>query len=333
MADGQYVPTRRRLIWVCPDDLRGGLYATAALKMAQALRDAGWQVDLVTSGFEGTRDVQGVEVAGIPRRDWFLIKQGLYHVPLMRRVWQRWSRTDVVFFEAMSTPWMLLLRIAGLPRRGRRPLFVMDIRTMPMETRSLRDRGRGAFTDWMTRVARWSADGQTAITSRMADVYHIPASKLLGIWPSGVDLAQFVPAATQRKWPQDGDRIELIYLGSLAPGRHLAPLCEAVQMARAERMDFRLTLMGDGSDRERLAAIAADSGGDIRLLDPVPHDQVPRSARRHARRDSSISRRRGVSGVQPHQAVRIHGSRHARLRHPHRLPHRRAWRPALRILG
>jgi glycosyltransferase involved in cell wall biosynthesis len=151
----------------------------------------------------------------------------------------------------------------------------MDIRTMQMEKRAWKDKLRGQFASIMGALANRFVDGQTAITRRMADALHIPVKKLWGTWPSGVNVEEFSSAIQSRCWPKGGGPIQLVYIGTLAPGRDLMPLCRAVEDANRVGMCFELSLVGDGDDYENLAAFAAKTDGKVRLPGRFPHDQMP----------------------------------------------------------
>ena len=282
---------RRRIVWVYPDYLRAKRDSATTLQTTSALRNAGWRVDLLVGGRVATAqasDIGGIAVCEIPRPDIFLVKQVIYHVWVLRYVLREWSSIDVVFFASMSLPWMLLLRAARVFRSrplsrysvgpsgtGPRPLFVMDTRTMPMSRSTPRDYVKGLYTDAMNRLANHLVDGQTAITPGMADIYNVPSSKLLGCWPSGVDLDLFSPCSATRRWPQNDEPIEIVYVGHIARERDLIRLCEAVLAANLEGMRFRLSLIGDGQDAERLSAFAAGSDGAVRVMSQISHEKIP----------------------------------------------------------
>lgn len=267
-------PLDHRMVWIYPDNLLKKLNATPTLEITRGLRRLGWQVDLLMGGLDGPREIQGVEVTGISRPNTFIIKHFFYHVRALKYVLDRWNKTSVVFFQTISTLWIILLRLVGLLKQGKSPLFVMDIRTMQMEKRALKDKLRGQFALMMGALANQFADGQTTITRRMAEALRVPKKKLWGTWPSGVDVDVFSPAIESREWPQNTDPIQLVYIGTLAPGRDLMPLCHAVEKANQEGMCFELSLVGDGEDCENLAAFAAHTAGKVRLLGRLPHDQM-----------------------------------------------------------
>jgi glycosyltransferase involved in cell wall biosynthesis len=280
--DGHEAPSRR-MVWVYPDNLRATIFAAPTLEVASALRDFGWQVDLLVGGDvpnERSAEIDGVEVYEIPFPKTFLIKQAVFHLPVARYVLSAWGSVDIVFFDPMSLPWMLLLRGAGLLRRGAgRPLLVMDTRTMPMIRSSPRDLVRSLYTDAMNHLANRLADGQTTITRALAQAYRMPAASLWGIWPSGVNTSLFAPAREKRRWPGPDDPVRLVFVGSLEEKKPLLPLCEAVEKANREGTRFELSLVGEfvgvGPAREEILTRAARSPESIRLLGKIPYSQVP----------------------------------------------------------
>ena len=264
------------LVWVIPHSLNDTLYATARFEPARELQKLGWQVTLVAAGPRRQETMLGFTVQYFPMPDVYFLRQLLFHLAVIRYLLKRWAQLDVIFFQQISGMWLLPLRFWRLFRRSNRPLIVMD-------TRDLMDLTQG---DWKARlrmrfyalVYQWAhrlADGQTAITERMAQLVKIAPAQLWGIWPSGVNLERFTQARPVRQWPTGDTPIQLIYIGMLLPKRNLHLLCQALRRAAAEDMNFLLTLLGEGSEQEALGALAAASNGQIRILPPVPHEQVP----------------------------------------------------------
>jgi glycosyltransferase involved in cell wall biosynthesis len=129
-----------------------------------------------------------------------------------------------------------------------------------------------AFVYWLsTRLL----DGQTAITSRMAELVGIPPGQLWGIWPSGVNPEAFATAHQNRDWPAAGEAIHLAYIGIFLEKRNLLPLCRAVKQANEEGMKIIFSLYGDGPFRPELEAFAAQTAGAVRVQQPVAHDKIP----------------------------------------------------------
>lgn len=279
----EHTAPARRMVWVYPDNLRATIFAAPTLEVTSALRDFGWQVDLLVGGDvanERAAEIDGVEVYEIPFPKTFLVKQAVFHLPVLRYILSAWGSVDIVFFDPMSLPWALLLRGAALMRRGAvRPLLVMDTRTMPMLRSTPRDRLRGLYTDTMNHLANHVADGQTTITGALAEAYRMPDASLWGLWPSGVNTNLFAPAREKRRWPGSDDPVRLVFVGSLEGTKPLLPLCEAVEEANREGMQFELSLVGEfvGHElfREEISARAKRSPGLIRLLGRIPYTEVP----------------------------------------------------------
>ena len=268
------------LIWVYSDSLDADLDAATWLETTKNLRQMGWRVSLIHAGPPDLTHVGDVEVTSIPKPDIYLVKQVIFHLKVLREVVRRWRTTDVVLFHQMSAPWLLPLRfVRPLSRQGK-PLIVMDTRTAPMipkEFASARDRLKTYFDTVINRIANHLADGQTAITFRMAEMMRIPEKQLMGVWPSGVNLDLFEEAYQTRKWDAANEQIHLIYVGALHHPRNLMNFCRAVVSANEKylRPRFVFTIVGDGTEREELEAYAVKTGGCIRVHPPVPHEQIP----------------------------------------------------------
>jgi glycosyltransferase involved in cell wall biosynthesis len=271
-------PSAPHLAWVYPDTLPDKLDAATWLNTAEELRRAGWNVDLLVAGPARMHEIRGVRVTPIFRPEIYLLRQIIFHINVLRYLWQQRVSVDVILFHQMSAPWLLPLRLLRRLAGSQRPHLVMDTRTLHMEPRqneTLKARLRRWLHD-LSRLAanRW-ADGQTAITERMAAVLQIRPDHLWGIWPSGVTQEHFSAAPVARRWPAEDAPIHLIYIGSLHHERNLMALCHAVEEANREGGRFKLSLVGAGTERRDLEAFARQSGGRIQVAPPVPHQQVP----------------------------------------------------------
>jgi glycosyltransferase involved in cell wall biosynthesis len=190
---------------------------------------------------------------------------------------RHFRQVDIVFFTQLSGFWLLLpIRLLRLLAFQRRPLLVMDTRDLddPVPA-SVRIQLRIWFHRIVFFMASILADGQTAITPRMAELVKIPARQLWGIWPSGVDPQVFAPALAERCWPAEDEPVRLMYLGILLANRHPVQLCRAVERANAEGMDIQLSLVGDGPFRAELETLVQSMSGCVEIVPPVPHDHIP----------------------------------------------------------
>jgi len=265
------------LVWVhmAPTDT---FWITSLLEVTHELRKMGWRVTLVLEGPAGQQSVRGVEVLCIPKPQLYFLGYCVFHLRFLRLLAREWATIDVVLFLQMSALWILPLRLVRRLTGRQRPLLVMDTQTVPMTPREVatwQDKLRGAFYNLSHRLANRWADGQTANTQRMAEVVRIPPEQLWGVWPNGVNLDRFVPAQVARQWPLAGEPIQLVYVGLLNYERNLMTLGRAVEKVNAEGMAFVLSLIGDGTERLDLEKFALQTEGRVRIIPPVPHDQVP----------------------------------------------------------
>lgn len=270
--------TQSHLIWIFAGELETTLDAATWVNTTRELRKLGWSMTLVAAGSNGEHTIDGTKVYCISAPNIYFLGKLIFHLKLLFYIISKWSTTSLILFNQPSAPWLLPLNIIRIILRGKEPLFVMDTRTVPMEDpqrSSIRDKLRTRFYNMINIIANICVDGQTAITQRMAKRVKIPADKLWGTWPSGVDPALFKPAIKQRIWPKEGQPIVLTYIGILHYERNLMSLCKATEMANQFGMNFRLILTGFGTEKEALEKYALQTKGRIEVNPPVPHDQVP----------------------------------------------------------
>lgn len=268
-------PSRPHIAWIHAAPLATALDAATWLETTRELRKAGWQVTLIGQGSEDRGSIRGVEVRFLPHMRRYAFGSFEFHLRLLRFLLAQLKTIDVILFHQLSAPWLLPIRLLCQLMGGNRPLLVMDTRDLIDVDGSLRNRMRNSYFSFAHRIANRWADGQTAITERMADLAHIPPERLLGIWPSGVDAARFGQAQEGRNWPEGDEPVHLIYLGNFQTARNLLPLCRAVEQASAEGEDFVLTLLGAGPQQQILKEFANRSRGRVRVLEAVPYERVP----------------------------------------------------------
>lgn len=265
------------VVWVSSILPHKTLDAATWLDTTHHLRRLGWQVTLIGEGPRALKQVRGIEVKCLPRPKLYLLGRLIYHFYVIAFLLRNWAQIDIILFDQISAVWLLPLRLLRPLTGRRRPLLIMD-------TRDLADSNTN---NWRIRVRLWFfhhvifalahrwCDGETAITTRMADLVGIPAAQRLGYWPSGVNPAPFVAAQGARQWPQAQEPIVLIYIGRLLTKRNLLPLSQAIGQANRAGMNFVLVLYGDGPGREELVNFAATSNDAVRVLPPVAHEEIP----------------------------------------------------------
>jgi glycosyltransferase involved in cell wall biosynthesis len=272
------LPAQPSLVWVYGGRLESALDAATWLNTTRELRNLGWNMTLIASGPSGVHMISGTEVLCIYSPDVYLLRHIIFNIKLIAYIFSRWSSISLILFNQVSAPWLLPLNILRILFRGKRPLFILDTRTVPMEvnqTASVRDKFRGWFYNSINSVANGIVDGQTAITLRMATREKIPPERLWGTWPSGADSEIFKSAIAKRKWPQEGSPIVLIYIGVLHYERNLMALAKTVERANQAGMNFHLILTGSGTEKEDLEEFAKQTNGRVEVNSPIPHDQIP----------------------------------------------------------
>jgi glycosyltransferase involved in cell wall biosynthesis len=271
-------PDILHLVWIFPGKLDTYLSAATWLQPTLELRNLGWKVTLLNFGKRGIEKIGGVEVQNLPSPDIYFFRQFVFHINVLGFIFSNWSSIDFILISQSSALWVLPLRLLRALQSKRKPLLVMDTRTIPMEDSHLatiRDKLRGWFLILNNRLGNSWADGQTAITQRMADCVHIPSDRLWGLWPSAVNVEKFAGTLNKRKWPTSDEPIFLTYIGMLHYERNLMSLCKATEMANKEGMHFALSLTGEGTEKDDLEKFARQTEGRICVNPTIPGEQIP----------------------------------------------------------
>ncbi len=159
---------------------------------------------------------------------------------------------------------------------GRRLGIPVVVSILGGELVGLRDIGyglqRSAFSRWIVGRALGGADrvivpGSYVRRLLVNSHYAVPADRIVTI-PLGVDTERFAPA------PTPPDPFHLIQVASLVPVKDQATLLRAVAL-----LDRRVTLdlIGGGTERVRLEALAAELGiaERVRFVGAVAHPDLP----------------------------------------------------------
>lgn len=105
----------------------------------------------------------------------------------------------------------------------------------------------------------------------------VPRDRIVWI-PNGVDLSRFGDAPPAHA---DGKGFRVLYLGAHSQSKELDVLIRAAKMIQDwNYADINFALVGDGPEKGRLMALAAELGlVNVRFYDPVPKTEVPRVLR------------------------------------------------------
>ncbi|MBC7080574.1 MAG: glycosyltransferase family 4 protein [Methanothrix sp.] len=101
----------------------------------------------------------------------------------------------------------------------------------------------------------------------------VPRDRIVWI-PNGVDLSRFTAAPPG---PAGGNGFRVLYLGAHSQSKELDVLIRAAKMIQDwNYVDISCALVGDGPEKSRLIALAAELGlVNVRFYDPVPKTEVP----------------------------------------------------------
>lgn len=195
------------------------------------------------------------------------------------------ERPDWVFVESPS---MLLSLPAWVLSRLRRSPFVFDVGDLWPD--SIREMGLlrpgpvlkalEALEAWTYREARFVLAATEGIYRTLVERKGVPREKVI-FFPSGVDTGRFRPLPRDPEWARrldPGDRKVVLYAGNLGYAQGLETALQAMAQVR-DRKDLLLVMVGDGSAAATLRARARALDLDnVRFLDPVPEEEVPRLA-------------------------------------------------------
>jgi glycosyltransferase involved in cell wall biosynthesis len=266
------------IAWIYSGSLKDSLDAATFLTTTQELRISGWKVTLIAAGPPGQTSVRSVEVFHIPRPEIYILRQAIFHWRVAMKLYRQIEEIDILLFHELSAPWLSLYLLFLKLTRKKRPLFIMDTRTLPMEPEdksNWKEKFRGNISIKMNEMANNFFDGRTTITNRMAESLNIPHKKLWGIWHSGVQLKTFSIAAQSRSPLQSDEPINIIYIGCMHHERNLLTLAKAVTQANEKEHIFTLTIVGDGNARSELEQYAIEQGKHIHIYPPVSHEEIP----------------------------------------------------------
>lgn len=187
------------------------------------------------------------------------------------------AKADLVY--ATSTPLTVALpalaaRLAGTP-------YVFEVRDLwpelPVAMGVLKNPAAIAALSALEWAAYRGARAVVALSDGMAAGVQrrgIPAERIAVI-PNGCDLDLFTPdaAPAAAPWLREGE-VAAIYAGAHGRANGLDHLLDAAAALSGTKL--RLVLCGEGSEKPRLVARAADEGlANVTFLDPLPRRAMP----------------------------------------------------------
>jgi glycosyltransferase involved in cell wall biosynthesis len=269
-------PETYHLVWVFPGNIDQVLDAVTWVETMRELQKIGRQVTLLSAGQSNHTSYQDLYIRRIHRQRGYFLRQLDFHLKIMRLLSRDRDLIDVIMFHQLSAPWLLTLKVFMSLSKDFRPLFVMDTRDLHPLGGNWKHSLRRTFIRFSHFLANRLADGQMAISDRMADLVNINPSELWGVWPSGVIPQRFSIARERREWPQEDDPVKLVYIGRLQEERNLSILCEAVNEVNRRGFNFNLLFIGEGPYRQSLSEYAKMSDSHLHIVDSVPYAEIPK---------------------------------------------------------
>lgn len=248
----------------------GGIerYTAAA---AQELRSRGWLVDVLACADAKTRPGTRPGPHGeVVHELAAVVAAGRLPMPLptpanlrlLRRL--RGTSYDVTIIQ--SHLFVSGLLASFLPRGGRRVWLNHGSGHVPGGS-ALVSRGIAAYEHALAGLLRGRADAVGSVSEESAAwLRHLGVQRATSI---GNAVASVAEARTQ---PRSGP-LRVLYAGRLEPGKGADVAIDIVTRA-ASAGPLELTVCGDGSQREAVAAAAASAPGSVRMRGPLPHDEM-----------------------------------------------------------
>ena len=184
----------------------------------------------------------------------------------------RTYRPNIVLFHCSN---VALLRYAKARRKRDNVRLIYDVRTLPVESSTLRNWANGRLQASCLRYAARHFDGITYITDRMRrhciEEYSLHPHPN-AIWTSGVNPELFTPS----KAAAASNGLTILYHGYISMQRKIDNVIKA--MSLITDIDVRLILLGDGPDVGVLKHLVRRSGLEkqVSFEEPVDYEEVPK---------------------------------------------------------
>jgi glycosyltransferase involved in cell wall biosynthesis len=279
-----------RILWISQTYLTsqpgGTIGATSRIEMPRLIAQMGHRVCVVV----------GTSLSDLLRRTAIVPHSDVVYLPMMNRpIWTTLTfqlalsvllcglllrcAPQVVIVDHFSVPtiapWVILRKLGLLRTR-----FVLDVRTLPVETAGRRGQVTQGRFDSAVRFAVRHLDGITVVTPRLrsylAERFGLDEGQI-GVWATGADMARMENARERREELGWAGRFVVIHHGTLSANRGLQATVQAFAQLRADCPEARLCLLGAGPAQAELTALIESLGlaDVVWLYPPVRYDQVP----------------------------------------------------------
>lgn len=192
-----------------------------------------------------------------------------------RRAWQEHGHRADWVYERVS-----LLQAMGAPFKRRGIPWVLESNGL-LSYEAKHERKTLAL-EQLARFVEFNAyrqcDALVCVTETLKETIrehvNVPAQKIIVV-PNGVDTRFFTPATSSRRF---FDELTVGYVGGVIPRQGIELLLEAVAELRAESLELKAVIVGDGLSRSKCEALAASLRitEHVKFTGLVSRDDIPR---------------------------------------------------------
>ena len=266
---------KKRLFWVTDTSLENSLHKNARIQPAVELIKLGWEVSLVSFEIPRNKD-NSIDYVEIFWPKVYFLGPLIYYLNIVFLVIRKKKVFDIIFFQMDSMSILLLLIPICNIIQSKKIKVVVDYRSLPMDTYSIRGKLRSiVFHVGVILVDRLNLSS-TAISEKIAEILKVRKTQLIGIWPSGANPKEFEICLKNRKFPENDEPIKFIYLGSLRSERNLITVIKAAEVVLSRGHKITMDLIGSGDQMLELKNLVKKINlKTIRVEGPVPFKMVP----------------------------------------------------------
>jgi glycosyltransferase involved in cell wall biosynthesis len=276
-------------LWVTFTRLDADLHKTALLQTLSQLSKNGNRCSLIAVQSSGRYKNQNpsVQVTPIPLRYKPFISTVIFTalLALLLPVFALRSKADYLIFD--PDVHILSAFPALIALRAKKTKFVLDIRTLPVETAGLSGYLKNVFFSLSVVTAKKFFHGITIITPSMKEKVcsdFILPSRNVGVWTSGVSEGLFNPAnyASEGKSFRASlglsEKFVVFYHGVFSANRGLTQTVNAIKILQAKYPQIVLFLLGTGPIVTALKTSVKQNGlqENVIIADPVNQEKVPK---------------------------------------------------------
>ncbi len=263
---------------ITTDSFRDGLggVATAVAALARALRAAGHTVRIFTAA-DPSHAAMGLDVTGLPALHYERLPGGrvvVAPVGLARELAA--FRPDVIHnhsMAAMGTQALAAARLLDVPILGTCHVYLagfLGYAPLPLDRVPLMDEAAWRYTvTFFNLFPLVTTPSQVMARELTAHGLHVPVVAV----SNGVDTRLFRPGPRV----SGKDSVTVLHVGRLSYEKNIDLLLRAFARIAGDYPAARLTIAGDGPDREALTRLAGELGLSerVRFTGFVPHEQLP----------------------------------------------------------